>query len=644
MLEEIYSEMNRLWLLPESVVVQMMALELDAERENLFPIPGAQAMVQKARAAGKRVVFVSDMYLPEAFVRSVLAESNLLAEGDGLYVSSRWGESKAHGGLYRIILDRERVEPREVVHVGDSFRVDFLKAKQTGIRAVHYARGALNRYESRLAGGEHQTSTEAAALGGISRMARLAADGQGAHAVAARLGASLAGPILTLYAEWVLRSAKSRKLERLYFLARDGQALMRLCEILAPATGAAGIELRYLHGSREVWSPAAMEELDEAAAAFFATQVAFNASTWRECVELLGFAPDEIRRLPVSSGWVGFKAEGQWKRRVFLDLAADATLGMVLKTRLRERAALTARYLREQGLADNCRQGLVDCGWSGTWTDILGDMVETQGGIRPLTFFIGRRKRATPTRSETLAFLFDHQAGSGLKAVPDYLHVVVEFLLTADHGRTEGFEENQGRLSPRLSAIDWQGFNPEDWRVFRGALLGFARMYAGGLHAHGQVPEVRTSLSELITLFWEQPTVEEAAFFAGHTIGLSPSGAVRDALARPYRFADALRLATRLRLPGYPPFWWHPGAQVLSEPVVRGFMGTVWEALEQARHLREVWRGGSSAVGCWRKAATMARNLKRTWERRYDHEDLRFEGGYSSVPAQPREREAVPVL
>jgi FMN phosphatase YigB (HAD superfamily) len=640
-LKEIYVEMNCLWLFPDAMVEEMIASELEAERENLFAIPGAQTMVQTARGAGRRIVFVSDMYLPETFLRSVLTELELLAKGDGLYVSSSWGKSKAHGELYGIVLDRERVGPREMVHIGDSFRVDYLKAKQAGIRSVHYARGALNRFEARLAQVDNETSDGCPTLGGISRLARLAADEQGAHAVAARLGASLAGPVLTLYAEWVLRSARSRKLERLYFLARDGQALLRLCEILAPALGAARIDLRYLYGSREVWCPAALEKLDETAAAFFAAHVAFAASTREECLELLGFEADEVRGLPVSSGWAGFKADAQWKRRVFLDLAADSTWGPILKTRLQKRAALTARYLREQGLADGGRYGLVDCGWSGTWTDLLGDLLEAQGVGRPLVFFIGQRKRSTPSRSQTLAFLFDHQDGGGLNAVPDYLHIVVEFLLTADHGRTQGFQELQGRLSPRLAAIDWQGFDPAEWRVFRAALLGFARIYSNRLQSNGRVPEVKSALSEVITLFWERPSVEEATFFAGHTIGLSPSGTARRPLARPYQLADAIQLATRLKLPGYPPFWWHPGAQVLSQPPTRTVMGLIWELLEQARHLREVRKGKSDAVGGWRRCATLAGNLKRTWQRRYDHELLRFEGGRTSVSAQPHERESV---
>ena len=624
-LAEIYAELNRLWQLPAKALEQMVACELATEKENLFAIPGMEETLVQVRRAGKRLLFVSDMYLPEDFLRGVLADLNLCEDGDRLYVSSRWGVSKASGELFRVVLESERLAAGEMAHVGDSWRSDYERAKECGMAAICCLRGALNRFETKLAAGEKLLGA-CASLGGMARQARLTADPAGTHAVAARLGASLAGPLLTLYAEWVLRTALARKLSRLYFLARDGQALLRLCETLAPALGAEGLELRYLYGSREVWSPAAMLARDAGAAEFFAKQVAFAASSWEECVELLGFGRDEVRSHPVSELWAGFKAEQEWKRRVFLDLAADGQFGPKLAASLRLRSALTARYLREQELAEPGRFGLVDCGWSGTWTDLLGDLVEEQGGGRPVVFFLGRKKRSSAPRGETLAFLFDLQFGSGLKEIPDYFHIVAEFLLTADHGRTRGFEDHAGQLVPQLAEVDWQGFQPEDWRVFRAALVGFARIYASQLQPGAPVPELRTELCELVRLFWEEPTVEEARFFGVHAIGLSPNGAVQQSLARPYGVSDFVRLVTRFQLPGYPPFWWHPGAQVLSKPALRVTMGILWEGREQVRRWRDARGAFFDVKAQFREGLRLVKSLQRAWEQRWDREEIPFEG------------------
>ena len=345
----------------------------------------------------------------------------------------------------------------------------------------------------------------------------------------------------------------------------------------------------------------------------------------------------EIKRTSLPEKWKPAGRTANWKKQLFIDVASDSSLGPVLKRRLEEKSSVAARYLREQGLTDQTSSGLVDCGWSGTWTDIIGGLVETQGGMKPLVFFLGRRKRSEPGRCETIGWMFDHQSGSGLKAIPDYFHVVVEFLLTADHGRTIGFEEADGRLRPTLAAVDWQGFEPEGWRIFRRALLNFAESYAQQLQPDREAADLRSVLNELLVLFWEQPTVEEARLFAGHTIGLSPSRANTETLARAYGLNDVLRLAVFWKLPGHPPFWWHEGAQALSGSAIRMSMGLVWEVRQLVRALKSNGKRGMGAKHLTQLLLASARNLKHACAQREEHDGCRFE----SAEEQPEvERKA----
>ena len=106
-LVEIYAELNRFWLVPERTLREMIDCELQTERENLFAIPGALALVQQARRAGKRVAFISDMYLPQEFLHEVLVEFNFLRPGDQLYVSNHCAASKAKGTLFPMVFAPE---------------------------------------------------------------------------------------------------------------------------------------------------------------------------------------------------------------------------------------------------------------------------------------------------------------------------------------------------------------------------------------------------------------------------------------------------------------------------------------------------------------------------------------------------------
>jgi hypothetical protein len=326
--------------------------------------------------------------------------------------------------------------------------------------------------------------------------------------------------------------------------------------------------------------------MNDAAAEFFAVNVAFSAGSWNDCVEYLGFNASELETTPLPRRWSQKRLTKDVKRQVFTDIAAHPEFGPRSKRWLSEKSALTRRYLTESGLVAKVPCGLVDCGWSGKWTDIISDLVVLSGGAEPEVFFLGRRNENVPSRSRTFAFLFDHQSGLGLDRVPDSFHVIIEFFLTAGHGRTEGFKDEAGKVIPVLAAVDMQGFKLEEWRGFRTALMRFAVVYAEQYLSGSPQADLRRTLVELTEMLWESPTAGEAELLARHTIGLSPNRSAGLRLARSYRVSDLLRLVFRFKLPGYPPFWWHEGALALTQPGLRFVMGVLWQLRELARDLR----------------------------------------------------------
>ncbi|MCR5294851.1 MAG: hypothetical protein K6E30_06710, partial [Lachnospiraceae bacterium] len=62
--------------------------ELSAERLFITVSPEMLLLYRRCREAGKRVFFISDIYLPEAFMTELLSAFGL-QDCDGLYVSSR---------------------------------------------------------------------------------------------------------------------------------------------------------------------------------------------------------------------------------------------------------------------------------------------------------------------------------------------------------------------------------------------------------------------------------------------------------------------------------------------------------------------------------------------------------------------------
>lgn len=132
-LQLIYEKMATIAKISQSQINYLINLELTTEQELLHPIPGAVELVERARQIHGRVVFMSDMYLPEPFLRELLTRYELLKEGDALYISGGLGISKGSGKLFDHVLRIEGLAPEELLHIGDHILSDYLVPLERGI-------------------------------------------------------------------------------------------------------------------------------------------------------------------------------------------------------------------------------------------------------------------------------------------------------------------------------------------------------------------------------------------------------------------------------------------------------------------------------------------------------------------------------
>jgi predicted HAD superfamily hydrolase len=252
-LEAIYRELVAAAVLDLAAVPRAIAMEIELEAEMIRPVPGARAEVAAARSAGKRVVFVSDMYLPLAFLKGQLVRHGFWSEGDGLYVSSDLHLTKKSGALFDHVVQREGAAAASIVHRGNDAESDVRSAVRSGVRAEHFFDGNLGRYESIFESWSMRTEGLTSVVAGAARLARIEGTREfGASASLAEVAAGVAGPALTGFVIWLLREARNRGIRRMFFVSRDGEILLRLARQLAPSLSTK-CELRYLYGSRQAW-------------------------------------------------------------------------------------------------------------------------------------------------------------------------------------------------------------------------------------------------------------------------------------------------------------------------------------------------------------------------------------------------------
>ena len=209
---------------------------------------------------------------------------------------------------------------------------------------------------------DNQEMKHVSGIAGAARRARIDRELQDRSGELWRLATAVAGPLLFGYVYWILTRARERGLRRLYFLARDGQILLRTAELIAQSCGM-HLELRYLHASRRAW---------------FLPSVAFGSAQEREAAvltdpevsieTLLSSLEVEPVRVQDCLEAAGFP-RSTWHRQVPVERLKSLLCAAPFDGLLQERAAgeyaLCMEYLTEQGMFDPVAKAIVDVGWKG---------------------------------------------------------------------------------------------------------------------------------------------------------------------------------------------------------------------------------------------------------------------------------------
>ena len=131
--------------LDESAAEVLRQIEVDVDIDHLRPNRRLLDLFSQVTDAGLRVIALSDTYLSRADLWRVLdavAGPHPIAE---VYSSADLGLTKHAGNAYAAVAQRENVDVRRILHVGDSHPVDVAMAGRAAWNALHLPRDARGR-------------------------------------------------------------------------------------------------------------------------------------------------------------------------------------------------------------------------------------------------------------------------------------------------------------------------------------------------------------------------------------------------------------------------------------------------------------------------------------------------------------------
>lgn len=240
-IDEIYAEIADKY---KSLKEKEMALEAEVLTAN----PEMKEVYDYAIKQKKKIVIISDMYLPQNFLHKVLIKQGY--KKFRLFVSGERRKRKGNGLLYVYAIKALNILSENVLHIGDNKKSDFDEPKKIGMSVYLYEQ-VLSRYlkqneKAKIFLDKYKDNLEASVM--IMNFALHWLTNQ-EEDFWSRIGYEYGGPICYAYMRWVEQQVLEKGIKEILFVARDGYSLQKVFD----SFGHKDIKTHYVYAPRQVF-------------------------------------------------------------------------------------------------------------------------------------------------------------------------------------------------------------------------------------------------------------------------------------------------------------------------------------------------------------------------------------------------------
>ena len=398
-LADIYGEMNASqWGFDSE---QLKNLEMEIEEQELLPNPEVLKIVNEYREKGFEVAFVSDMYLPAAFIKKILVKYDFCKSDEKVYVSCECNAAKYDGKLYDYVLKETETKASQWIHYGDNVRSDYRVPKSKGIKAYLINETDFTKEEKRWLDNAYFYShkNEIELWTGLCRLTRL----QNEKSFAATMAVDFIASVYVPYVIYVLRTAKEKGIKTLYFLARDSHIFLEIANTLKKESE--GIECRYLKLNRRILYPCVFYNVSDSELDLVMNNVRYH--TVANALEYIGIEYATLSDLTKKKFKPIFLLNAKNQRRKFAETLKENDTALIKKNS-QEKRVLLLQYLRQEGFFGQ-KSAMVDLGWVGSCRCVVNHILRNEGFESVPTFYFGYNKELIYGDVSDLLFIYNKQ-------------------------------------------------------------------------------------------------------------------------------------------------------------------------------------------------------------------------------------------
>jgi hypothetical protein len=388
------------------------------------------------------------------------------------------GFNKRSGQLFRHVHELHGVSPGEHVHVGDNPWSDVESPRKVGVTSLHFLPEAAHAERMER---ERLFSSREALFERVrcecSTLAERTSDGMpdNKQAAAYRLGAE-AAPLFIGFALWIAEQAVVEKLDRIYFLTREGEFFYQVfsallpqgkffghnlppCDVLAVsrlATFVASMQHVSIEEMARIWTLFKSQSISG-----LFTTLGLDVGDFAAVLDGIGLKVDDVADDPLNLP-------------VLKQLFQTEPFVNAVKHSISSQKDMVFDYLKHNGLRPNNRVGVVDIGWRGTIQDNLAILMPHTHlhGI-----YLGLRRLINPQPCNVSKSAY----GPDENRSPEFFNLfenfaALELLCSSAKGSVAGFRRIDGKVIPQRQIVESENAAFEDFtKHFQEGVLLAAR-------------------------------------------------------------------------------------------------------------------------------------------------------------------------
>lgn len=204
---------------------KIMDLEIEIEKQYTYLNPVTYELLKYLKNQGKKILLISNMYLNQNQIKEILVNNKFdCSLIDELVVSCEVSMNKSSGKLFEYVMEKYNIDCKEIVHIGDNFDCDIQGAKKAGIDFIKY--DVSIKENTFIDIEKYKYGSVLPEIKSLRKIiGNLTANYNAEEKFWFKFGASVIGPLLTVFSQYTIDRAIEDDIEIIRPFMREGVVL-----------------------------------------------------------------------------------------------------------------------------------------------------------------------------------------------------------------------------------------------------------------------------------------------------------------------------------------------------------------------------------------------------------------------------------